>query len=127
MRPIDPDTNGNQRVQFNATLKSLSEKVLTNVNGKNYRIATIDFEDAKGVKQTTSAMVFEGNYSHGMSLGKEYLCTATMTQQGVIVNVSHLDANAGRADVDMFVFDGVAVGNSTAPATKKNAIPAEAQ
>jgi hypothetical protein len=113
MKQVENDSNGNARYQFGGKLLSFGDTVLTNKNGKNFRVGTIEFADANGELQKVSAMCHEGNYNHlslgtkGMQINKEYLCTATITEldgkPSVIVNISHLDARAPQAEVTMFL------------------------
>jgi hypothetical protein len=113
MKQVENDSNGCARFQFAGKVVSIGATVLTNKNSKNYVVGTIEFVDANGEVQKTSAMCYEGNYGHeslkgaGIQPGKEYLCTATITEldgkPSVIVNISHLDARAPQAEVNMFL------------------------
>lgn len=100
----NPQT-GAQEANFTAKLISMSDKTLTNVNQKNYKVGTIEFKDINGKNQRTSAFIFEGNYQHGMEIGESYLTTATLTDQGVICRVSHLTGSGEKATADMFGFE----------------------
>jgi len=107
MKKIENDINGRERVQFESTLLKVSDNILTNKNGKDYRVCSIEFADVNGVIQQSSALMFESNFKHGVQPGKKYLTTATFTEQdgepSVIVNVSHLEANADRPSIEMFL------------------------
>lgn len=93
---------GLQQAQFQAKLISApSEKTLQNSNGKSYKICTIEFENSKGVTVRRSASIYEGNYSKGVSAGKSYLTTATISGQNVYLQMSHLE-NATRAELEDF-------------------------
>lgn len=101
-------TTGVEEMQFGGKLVSISDTVLTNTNGKEYKVATIDFEAADGSQKRCTALVYAGNYSHGLKIGETYLATATPTDQGVIVKLSHLTYNGERATADMFGFEAIA-------------------
>ena len=104
MKKITNPATGQTEYQFEGKLlKALSETTLQNSNGKNYKLATIEFVDAHGVIQKASAMIYEGNYSKGVVVGKEYVCTARKgTDNQIYIQMSHLEANADRATIDMF-------------------------
>jgi hypothetical protein len=113
MKKVINKVTGIEEVQFGGKLISISDAVLKNVNGTEYRVATIDFEDAAEKTRRCTALVYEKNYSHGLTVGETYLATATPTEQGVIVKLSHLTYNGDRATADMFGFEDVAT--ETAP------------
>lgn len=114
MRVLKPDSNGNPRLGFNGKLLSMSKNTLTNINGKNYKVCTIEFADKTGKIQKSSAFCFEGNYQYGMEIDEEYLCTATLLGGAdIIINVSHLTAMGDRPTADMFDFVGEAVTAGT--------------
>ena len=104
MKKITNPVTGQTEYQFEGKLlRELSETTLQNSNGKNYKIATIEFTDVNGVIQKASAMIYEGNYSKGVTVGKEYVCTARKgADNQVYIQMSHLEANADRATTDMF-------------------------
>jgi len=95
------DYNGQEEIQFQARLVSVSDQELENVNGTPYRVATIEFENANGVQTQSSAIIYSGNYDRGMTTGRSYLCTAVQGEQGVLVRMSHLE-QAARATADDF-------------------------
>lgn len=101
---FDVNQSGQKTAQFNGTLLSISDKTFTNTNSKNYKVGTIRYVTATGEVKQTTAIIYEGNYKNGMAQGIEYLCTATQTDEGVIINVSHLTAST-RADVNDFFAD----------------------
>lgn len=124
MKRIENDINGNPRLQFNATLLSISNTTLTNRNGKNYKVVSVEFINNDTINKC-SGFIFEGNYSHGVTVGEEYLAQATlMPDGGVIVNMSHLPANAERPSADMFAFDATDVAQA-ASAAKQTAFNAK--
>lgn len=101
---INP-TTGNQEARFEATLLSIADSTRQNSNGTNFKIVSIEFADVNGELQTSSAIAYEGNYNHGMEVGKKYLATATLSGDSVFINVSHLTYMMNtRATVDMFGF-----------------------
>lgn len=125
MKQIENDNKGRTRIQFNAKLTSVSANVLQNVNGTSYRVCNIEFVDNNGVIQKTTAIMYEKNYEHGVTEGTEYVSTATLfepTEQypkgSVLIQVSHLTANADRPSLDMFLG---ATADSVAVATVKEA------
>jgi adenine-specific DNA methylase len=131
MKRIENSTNGSPRFQFNAKLVSeLSETILQNSNGKNYKLCTVEFTNAKGREVTANAAIYEGNYSKTtMEVGKSYLCTATivttLTPQGEekkipYLQLSHLIAGAGFADADDFDLDEEFVDVETGEVTMSN-------
>ena len=105
MKQIENDLKGNPRVSFNATLLSVSANVLENVNGTKYRVANVEFADREGTIQKSSALMYEKNFSYGVIVGKEYLSTATLTDRGALIAVSHLEAGADRPTAEMFFAD----------------------
>ena len=104
MKKITNPVTGKTEYQFEGKLlKELSTTTLQNSNGKNYKIATIEFVDAYGVIQKASAMIYEGNYSKGVTVGKEYNCVARKgTNNQIYIQMNHLEPNADRATIDMF-------------------------
>lgn len=100
---INPVT---KQVEFQIEAKMvtpLSETTLTNKNGKNYKLTTIEFADKNGEVQRASAVIYEGNYSKGVKVGEAYLATARKADDGKIyLQMSHLPASAGFATSDMF-------------------------
>jgi len=112
MRNVKNEQTGVVEKQFGGTLISISDKILKNSNGKEYKVATVEFEDINEKVQRCTALVYEGNYSKGIEEGETYLCTATPTEQGVIVKMSHLTYNGDRATPDMFGMDVVEEGSA---------------
>lgn len=97
---------GQEEIIFSAKLISIAAKPLANVNGTEYRPATISFKDKDGNVQQTSCIVYEKNFAYGMSINNSYLATAAKTDKGVLITLSHL-TDAERPSEDMFSF-GVA-------------------
>lgn len=102
MKQIENNAKDQIRFQFNAKLLSISEKVLQNSNGKNYKVATVEFEDVSGTIRQQSAAIYEGNYQYGVEVGKSYLCTATIVGDLAYLQMSHLLAGSGPAEASMF-------------------------
>ena len=103
MKDAGKNLAGNQQFTFEGTLLSVGTTVLQNSNKKNYKIANIEFADVNGVIQTATAAIYEGNYSKGIKVGKEYLTTATIVGDKAWLQMSHLVAGAGVATVSMFL------------------------
>ena len=72
------EVTGNQEVDFNGVLLSISEQVKENSNGNKYRLCNIRFTDAQGKEQTILASVYEKNFEKGLKVGEQYLCTAQL-------------------------------------------------
>lgn len=102
-------TTGVPQAQFPATLKSIGTKVLQNSNDKNYKVVSVEFENANGTKQLASAAIYEGNYSKGIEVGKTYLTTVSIVEGKAYLQMSHLE-NAAMATADDFAFDAAEVG-----------------
>lgn len=102
-------TTGLPQAQFQAVLKSISEKTLQNSNNKNYKVVGVEFENAAGVKQLASAAIYEGNYSKGIEVGKSYLTTVTIAEGKAYLQMSHLES-AALATAEDFAFDAAEVG-----------------
>jgi len=114
MKAIVNPTTGQEEVIFEAKLLSIAAKPLANVNGTEYRPASIEFKDASGKVQQTSCIVYENNYNKGMTVGQSYSARAVVTDNGsVLITVSHLTA-AARPDETMFSF-GTAVAAVSKP------------
>lgn len=117
MKQIENNPQGQARFQFNAKLLNIGSTILQNANGKNFKIASVEFADVNGEIQTSSAAVYEGNYNHeslkgkGLEIGKSYLTTATIVGEQVFLQMSHLESGASRASVSMFL------ATATTPAT----------
>jgi len=104
MRKVKNETTGQIELRFNAKLLSISDTTLTNTNGKNYKVATVEFADKDGVIQKTSAIVYEGNYKKGMKIGETYMTTARQADDNVYLQISHLVGTGDLATLDMFDF-----------------------
>lgn len=109
-KKIENNTKGHPVFQGAVKLLAkLSEKVLQNSNGKNYRVATVQYVNNKGEIQQCGASIYEGNYSKGeLTIGEEYLATVTIApnKEGKLtayMQMSHLVAGGGFADVSDFI------------------------
>ena len=113
---INEVTNQKQ-VQFTGTLLSISDKSFVNTNGKNYKVVSVEFKDIKGFKQKASGLIYEGNYKNGVTIGEDYLCTASATEKGVIIQMSHLNGSADRPTTEMFGFASAPAKSSVTEVT----------
>jgi hypothetical protein len=104
MRKVKNALTGKEEMQFNGKLLSISNNVLTNSNGKSYKVVSIEFVDIEGVVQKASGIIYEGNYKNGVEVGKEYLCTASESNGQAYIHMSHLTGAADRPTLDMFGF-----------------------
>jgi len=108
-KTINPVT-GNQEIQFEGKLLSISDQPLALNNEKKtlYRPATIEFVNMQGVVTTVGALCYEKNFSHGMKVGTTYQCRAIFTpeQENPLVTISHL-ISSQRASAADFGFDEV--------------------
>lgn len=103
MKSIGKNIQGNEQFTFEATLLRVGTATLQNANAKNYKLVDVEFADVNGEVQKATAAVYEGNYSHGIEVGKKYLTTATIVGDQVYLQMSHLETSAGRAAVSMFL------------------------
>ena len=108
MKDAGKNLAGNQMFTFAGKLLSLGTTELLNSNKKVYKIANIEFTDVNGEIQKASAAIYAKNLEHGVEIGKEYLTTATIApdKDGKLtpyLQMSHLEANAGRAEISMFL------------------------
>ena len=85
---------------FQADLVSVSDNVLENVNGTEYRVGSVRFENPNGDIVTRSAIIYENNYQYGMQVGNSYQCTAVKSDQGVLIRMSHLEQSARATEAD---------------------------
>lgn len=104
MKEVINTTTGNREIQFTGRLMSISPDVVGSTpNGKDYRVATIEFKNSKGVKTQATTLVFENNFKYGMEIGVEYQSRAILTpgQTSPLLVTSHL-TGATRASFDDF-------------------------
>jgi hypothetical protein len=129
-KPVTYDGKNYFEATGTCTLKSLTEKVLENVNGTEYRLGSIEFENAAGQKTQASAMIYEKNYvdENGdvrMAVDQNYLMTIRVTPerpQEPLIFVSHLEQLANRASATEFgfSFEGVVT-----PKAVETTVPAD--
>ena len=122
MRKIKNSLTGKEEMQFTGKLLSISEKVLSNSNGKNYKVVSIEFPDVNGEVQVASGIIYEGNYKNGVEVGKSYLCTASEANGQAYIHMSHLTGGADRPTLDMFGFAATSTETSTVSAAIEKAI-----
>ena len=108
MKTVKNELTGQNEVVFSAELIApLSENVLQNSNGKNFRIASIKFLDKFGKEQKSTAMIYEGNYQHGLTVGESYLATVSKGEANkAYIRLSHIPYVDAQATADMFDFAG---------------------
>ncbi len=117
MKRVENSTKGEPRFQFNGKLITpLNAEPLSYTNGfgvtKRFKLCTIEYANQHGEIKQASASISEASYSKGeLTVGTEYLCTATLSERDgkrvVYINMSHLVAGAGFADVSDFDFEEV--------------------
>lgn len=116
---------GQLETSFQAKLVSLSDRVVENSNGTQFRIGTCELPNGRQV----SCRIYEKNFSYGMSVGSSYLTKATQYadahgQVQVDLTMSHL-TSATRASLDDLGFLGT---ESAAPAqAQKSAVSTAAE
>lgn len=102
MKQIENNQNGQPRFQFNAKLLAIGTTEQTNTNGKKFKVVTIEFVALDGKTYQETAMIFEGNYSLGIEVGKTYLTTATIVGERAYLQMSHLLAGSGNVAASLF-------------------------
>ncbi len=95
-------TNSNE-ISFQGKLISFSSTPKANVNGTMFRNATIEFANIHGEVVQRRGIIYEKNFSYGMEAGKDYLTLARNTENGVLLQMSHL-SSAAAATADDFGF-----------------------
>jgi hypothetical protein len=86
---------------FSAELVSVAKDKLTNVNGVGYYPATISFINEKDETVKRSGLIYESNFSHGMSVGTTYLAKVIKAEGKLpLIVVSHLDRAGSVSDDD---------------------------
>jgi len=117
---IADNAKGNPVFQGSVKLIApLSETTIPNSNGKNFKVATVQYVNNKGVLCQCGASIYEGNYGKGpLTVGEEYLANVTIAPnkagvQTAYMQMSHLVAGGGFADVSDFVDAGELVEITT--------------
>ena len=87
---------------FQGKLISIGENVLSNTNGTEFRVASVELPNGK----VKSCRIYEKNFDKGMTIGVSYRCTATQWKDAagdvqVDILMSHL-TQAERATLDDF-------------------------
>ncbi len=95
-------TSANE-ISFQGKLISFSSTPRPNVNGTMFRSAEIQFVNRHGEIVNRKAIIYEKNFSYGMEVGKDYLTLARNTENGVLLQMSHL-SSAAAATADDFGF-----------------------
>jgi len=88
--------------QIMAEVISLGDNFQQNVNGTEYVVGSIKFED-----KVRSAICYKANLDKGINVGETYLCNVTFTEDRPnepIIAISSL-TSAVRASADDFNFD----------------------
>jgi hypothetical protein len=99
------EVTGNPEIAIGFKFKSISETVLKNSNGKEYRIVTGTVTDKDGKEKLVSGAMYQKNYSKAtLAEGDTLLAVASKVGDQVYIQVSHLPFGGERATVDMFDF-----------------------
>ncbi len=98
-----------QEAKFNCTLISVGSNLLTNSNGKEYAVATIEFVSANtGLPVQRSARIYKANLDKGMEVGQTYQATATVYGDNQVdVTVAPFAMGGNRATIEDFTFTEV--------------------
>ena len=108
--------------QVTAKLLSVSDNVLENIKGTQYRLCTISFKDAKDVEHRVTASIFENNFKYGMKVGQEYLTTINPAKNeetgktDLYFSVSHLEGTPNRVTAEELSLDFSEVPAEVTPA-----------
>lgn len=102
----NPNTGENVLVApFTGKLLSISENPIQGSGEASFHPSTIEYENAQGKLVERSALVYEGNYAYGMSIGTSYLGKVIKGKDSEpLLVLSHLN-RASRATDDDFDFD----------------------
>lgn len=87
-------------ISFQGKLISISSTPKSNVNGTMFRNASIEFVNKHGELVKRRAIVYEKNFSYGMEVGENYLAVARTTENGIILQMSHLSSAASATEDD---------------------------
>lgn len=85
--------SGLQEAALTVKLVSDPEKstIRQNSNKKNYKVVSVEFENAQGKTCRVPANIYEGNYSKGITKGEKYLSKVTIATDGkAYIQMSHL-------------------------------------
>lgn len=103
MKATINSVTGKPEVKLAVKLLSISNNILENKNGKGYRPCTIETKDKNNNTQKVSGIMYESNFAHGVTIGSSYAAVASLTEQGVLITVSHLEI-ASRPTEELFDF-----------------------
>jgi len=97
---------GQLETSFQSKLVSVSDRIVENSNGTQFRVATCELPNGKQV----SCRIYEKNFAYGMTVGTSYLTKATQYADAngevqVDLTMSHL-TTATRASLDDLGFAG---------------------
>ena len=97
---------GQLETSFQSKLVSISDRIVENSNGTQFRVATCELPNGKQV----SCRIYEKNFAYGMNVGTSYLTKATQYADAngevqVDLTMSHL-TTATRASLDDLGFAG---------------------
>jgi len=91
---------------FSAELVSVAQQPLVNVNGVEYYPATVSFVNEKDQTVKRSGIIYETNFSKGMSVGTTYLAKVVKAEGKLpLIVVSHLDRAGTTTDDDFGLSD----------------------
>lgn len=95
-------------------------------NGKPYHGATIEFTTKEGEIVRRRALMWAGNFAHGVTEGEEYLCKVGFSpeRENPIVLVSHLQGNGIMPSADDF---GWTYQNVATPVTQSQSASEEVE
>jgi hypothetical protein len=98
----NPSTGAVEQVaSCSAKLVSIGEEPKKNVNGVEFRNATVSIETANGDRKNFGAIVYENNYKHGIQVGGEYLTRITVGEDNsVLITMSHLTGSSSASLAD---------------------------
>lgn len=98
-----------QEKKFNCTLISVGSTLLTNSNGTEYAVATIEFQNKNNQTVQRSARIYKANLDKGMRIGETYQATAVVYGDNQVdVTVAPFAMGGNRASIEDFDFVEVA-------------------
>jgi len=111
MKKIFNTVTNSVNYQVTAKLLTVSDNVLENIKGTEYRLCTIAFKDANGKEHRVTASIFENNFKYGMEVGREYLTTINPAKNeetgktDLYFSVSHLEGTPNRLTAEEISLD----------------------
>lgn len=105
MKEVKNPITGEPEYQFSGKLiRANAEELVNKVTGSKYRLAEVEFTNAKGIVQRATCSIYSKNWNYGMKVGESYLCTAQLgADNKVYIHMSHL-TQVSAATVDDFGF-----------------------